>query len=83
MSSPLNTRLTSIILVIFQDVSGISLEIPMPDHPVPEQLVAKCAETVAVLERLIDAHDVVFLLTDSRESRWLPTVICAAKSKVS
>ena len=34
------------------------------------------------LESLIDAHDVVFLLMDTRESRWLPTVMAASKRKV-
>lgn len=41
------------------------------------------AENAATLHELIDSHDVTFLLTDSRESRWLPTVICAALNKVS
>ncbi len=31
---------------------------------------------------LIVAHDAVFLLMDTRESRWLPSVICAALNKV-
>lgn len=34
------------------------------------------------LEKLIDQTDVVFLMTDTRESRWLPTVIATAKHKV-
>lgn len=34
------------------------------------------------MEKLIDEHDAVFLLMDSRESRWLPTVIGASKGKV-
>jgi ubiquitin-like modifier-activating enzyme ATG7 len=39
-------------------------------------------QDAAALEKLIDASDVVFLLTDSRESRWLPSTICAAKNKL-
>jgi len=38
---------------------------------------------VRQLESLIDDHDVIFLLMDTRESRWLPTVIGAAKQKVN
>ena len=39
-------------------------------------------QDVAKLEELIDGHDAVFLLMDTRESRWLPTVIGAVKNKV-
>ncbi len=42
-----------------------------------------CRETVTILERLIDDHDVVFLLMDTRESRWLPTLLCAAEGKLA
>lgn len=35
-----------------------------------------------MLDKLVDEHDVVYLLMDSRESRWLPTVMGAAKDKV-
>ena len=55
----------------------------MPGHPIPPASVEQTKADVATLESLIDAHDVVFLLMDSRESRWLPTVIGAAKGKVS
>ena len=55
----------------------------MPGHPVPPANVVKAEQDVATLEKLIDDHDVVYLLMDSRESRWLPTVIGAAKRKVS
>lgn len=42
----------------------------------------KTHQDVALLERLVDEHDAIFLLMDSRESRWLPTVLGAAKNKV-
>ena len=35
------------------------------------------------LDSLISEHDAVFLLLDTRESRWLPSVIAASKQKVS
>ncbi|KAJ7211241.1 hypothetical protein GGX14DRAFT_449600, partial [Mycena pura] len=64
------------------NATGHTLSIPMPGHPVPPTSVAQVREDVRKLEELIDAHDAVFLLMDSRESRWLPTVICAAKGKI-
>lgn len=35
------------------------------------------------LEELIRSHDVVFLLMDTRESRWLPTLLCAAHDRLA
>ena len=35
------------------------------------------------LEALVASHDVVFLLMDTRESRWLPTLLCAAHNKLA
>lgn len=60
----------------------MTLSIPMPGHPISSGLVAQATEDVRVLEELIDSHDVIYLLMDSRESRWLPTVIGASKRKV-
>jgi ubiquitin-like modifier-activating enzyme ATG7 len=34
------------------------------------------------LEGLIKSHDVCFTLTDSREARWLPTMLCTKYNKV-
>jgi ubiquitin-like modifier-activating enzyme ATG7 len=42
----------------------------------------KVKEDVNVLHDLIRQHDAIFLLTDSRESRWLPTVIASLEQKV-
>lgn len=57
------------------------LEIPMPGHSVPPALVEQVVDAVAELERLYDAHDVVILTTDTRESRWLPTILGMAMGK--
>uniref|UniRef100_A0A8C0F0Z1 Ubiquitin-like modifier-activating enzyme ATG7 n=1 Tax=Bubo bubo TaxID=30461 RepID=A0A8C0F0Z1_BUBBB len=71
---------------IFPGVSseGYNMSIPMPGHPVnfSEVTMAQARKDVAKLEELIDAHDVVFLLMDTRESRWLPAVIAASKRKL-
>ena len=34
------------------------------------------------LARLIDEHDVVYELMDTRESRWLPTLLAASSGKL-
>ncbi|KAH8092571.1 hypothetical protein BXZ70DRAFT_1010662 [Cristinia sonorae] len=64
------------------DATGHNLSIPMPGHPIPPASVEQAKKDVATLEKLIDEHDAVFLLMDSRESRWLPTVLGAAKGKI-
>ena len=60
---------------------GISLSIPMPGHLIQDQ--AQARKDIQHLRQLIQGHDVVFLLTDSRESRWLPTLLCIAHQKVT
>ncbi|PLW14810.1 hypothetical protein PCANC_01117 [Puccinia coronata f. sp. avenae] len=64
------------------DTQGIELSIPMPGHPIPPELTEQAKAQVAQLEALFDAHDVVYLLMDSRESRWLPTLLGASKKKL-
>lgn len=64
------------------DAKGISLSIPMPGHPVSSSSQDQVRADVEQLEKLVEEHDVVFLLMDSRESRWLPTLLGAAKSKL-
>jgi len=60
----------------------MQLNIPMPGHPIGPSLLTDTRTSTQVLEELIENHDVVFLLMDSRESRWLPTLIAASKRKV-
>ena len=69
-------------LLTRQNATGYQLSIPMPGHPIPPASVAQAQKDVEQLESLFDTHDAVFLLMDSRESRWLPTVLGAAKGKV-
>lgn len=61
---------------------GHQLNIPMPGHPIPAASIGQVRKDVDFLEGLFDSHDVVYLLMDSRESRWLPTVLGAAKGKL-
>jgi len=58
------------------------MTIPMPGHYVSkadEERVKKDCEDLAELVR---THDAIFLLSDSRECRWLPTVMGAAYRKL-
>ncbi|MCL4126216.1 UNVERIFIED_CONTAM: hypothetical protein GTU68_042363 [Idotea baltica] len=63
------------------DSKGILLSIPMPGHSIAPNQCQQISSDINTLEALIDDHDAIFLLTDSRESRWLPTLIGAAKKK--
>ena len=52
----------------------------MIGHPVENEQSAKA--NYETLERLVDENDAIFLLMDSRESRWLPTLLGMAKNKL-
>ncbi|XP_050004260.1 ubiquitin-like modifier-activating enzyme ATG7 isoform X2 [Alexandromys fortis] len=62
---------------------GFNMSIPMPGHPVnfSDVTLEQARRDVEQLEQLIESHDVIFLLMDTRESRWLPAVIAASKRK--
>lgn len=63
--------------------TGHVLTIPMPGHPLTSTAeVAKAKRDAETLEALVSSHDVVFILTDSRESRWLPTLLAAKHDKI-
>lgn len=58
------------------------MHIPMPGHSVGESTLNEREKDVETLTDLINNHDIIFLLTDSRESRWLPTLLGAYFGKV-
>ncbi len=64
------------------NAQGHSLRIPMPGHSIREEDRAQTLEDVAQLDELVKSHDAVMLLLDTREARWLPTVMAAAHDKV-
>lgn len=68
--------------LMVQNATGHSMMIPMPGHPIGQGSEEETAGMVTKLEDLIREHDAVFLLMDSRESRWLPTVMGATLNKI-
>ncbi|RMZ82231.1 hypothetical protein DV738_g1774, partial [Chaetothyriales sp. CBS 135597] len=59
---------------------GHVLSVPMAGHPVTDE--ARTRAEYEKLRQLIDQHDAIFLLMDSRESRYLPTVMGKAANKI-
>ncbi|KAL4801393.1 hypothetical protein BDV18DRAFT_149322 [Aspergillus unguis] len=59
---------------------GHVLAVPMAGHPVLDE--NKTRSEFELLKRLIEDHDAIFLLMDTRESRWLPTVMAKAADKI-
>jgi ubiquitin-like modifier-activating enzyme ATG7 len=62
------------------DATGHVMEVPMLGHPITD--TAKTKTHFDKLQQLISEHDVIFLLMDTRESRWLPTVMGKAAGKI-
>ncbi|KFK31511.1 hypothetical protein AALP_AA6G122200 [Arabis alpina] len=63
--------------------TGFKIAIPMPGHPISRQEEDKVLGHCKQLNDLIESHDAVFLLTDTRESRWLPSLLCANANKIA
>lgn len=65
--------------------AGHVLQIPMPGHAVGggDSAREKVLESIHKIVDLIKSHDILFLITDSRESRWLCTMLGAFYGKVS
>ncbi|KAL0821147.1 hypothetical protein ABMA28_005766 [Loxostege sticticalis] len=62
---------------------GIAAHIPMPGHPIGESLKEETIANIQKITQAIAEHDVIFLLLDTREARWLPTLIAAHYGKIA
>ena len=62
------------------DSSGYVMSVPMAGHPIMDEAAVK--SEFETLHRLVEQHDAIFLLMDTRESRWLPTVMGKAAGKI-
>ena len=65
------------------EASAHRIAIPMPGHAIGASEAASVRTDCDTLSTLVASHDVVFLLTDTRESRWLPTLLAAHHRKVA
>ena len=65
------------------DSKGFNITIPLPGRTlIDENAKKEYFKNLEILENEIKACDIMFLLTDSRESRWYPTVIAKAYNKL-
>ena len=60
------------------EIKGLELSVPLPGHPAD---LSHVDQSFSQLEELVNNHDVIFMLTDSRESRWLPSLLTLAAPK--
>ncbi|KAJ5650026.1 Ubiquitin-like modifier-activating enzyme atg7 [Penicillium longicatenatum] len=76
------TRASQALTEIYPGVETIGHEItvPMAGHPIVDESTTR--GDFETLKALIDEHDAIFLLMDTRESRWLPTVMGKAGGKI-
>ena len=64
------------------DAQGFDMTVPMAAHPFSDAQEASVKQDYLKLRRLFDEHDAIFLLMDTRESRWLPTVMGKSMKKL-
>jgi ubiquitin-like modifier-activating enzyme ATG7 len=64
------------------NVAHYQIDIPMPGHVFEESHREEVKKNADLMEKLISEHDAIFLLTDTRESRWLPTVLATSMKKI-
>ncbi|KAF1809323.1 ubiquitin activating E1 enzyme-like protein [Eremomyces bilateralis CBS 781.70] len=62
---------------------GHAITVPMLGHPtLSNEADNKAKVDFETLQRLVEEHDAIFLLMDTRESRWLPTLMGKAAGKI-
>ncbi|ELP85409.1 autophagy protein, putative, partial [Entamoeba invadens IP1] len=61
---------------------GVVMSIPMPGHPIGEKEIEGTRKDIQSLDKLVQENDVVFLLGDSRECRWLPSMLSSVYNKL-
>jgi ubiquitin-like modifier-activating enzyme ATG7 len=65
------------------DAQGFTVNVPMPGHFVTtEEDIVRTLKNLDLVEQLVADHDAIFLLMDSREARWLPTVLANKYQKI-
>lgn len=62
------------------DATGYNMTVPMLGHALLDE--KKTQADFEQLRKLVKEHDVIFLLMDTRESRWLPTLMGKAEGKI-
>lgn len=75
-------RAAEVLQEIYPGVDSVGhvMSVPMAGHPILDE--KKTKEEFETLKKLIDEHDAIFLLLDTRESRWLPTLMGKAAGKI-
>jgi ubiquitin-like modifier-activating enzyme ATG7 len=64
------------------DARGYGMTVPMAGHPFTDTQEARVKSDYEKLKALFEEHDAIFLLMDTRESRWLPTVMGKSMGKL-
>ncbi|ODM99826.1 Ubiquitin-like modifier-activating enzyme ATG7 [Orchesella cincta] len=64
------------------NTSHKQIMIPMPGHPTSEATISEVKKDYETLVQEVQDCDVMFLLLDTRESRWLPTVLGQKYGKI-
>jgi ubiquitin-like modifier-activating enzyme ATG7 len=57
---------------------GINMFIPMISHKFNKETINN---DIDIFINILNEHDIVYIVTDSRESRWLPIYLCKKYNK--